>query len=105
MSFKAKAPKEDPATQQAREAAQARADTSRKDETQRNLDSLTRELLRVFGRSSGGGLAGGGGAAGAGSLAGAGTVASGGGSFDPGSIGPIVVDPFSEGGYVARIYQ
>lgn len=121
VQVKAKAPKEDPETKRRREQAQDRADTARNTATQRDLDSLTEELLRVFGRkgsvinalfspgSLGGSPTGGGvAAAGGGGAGGGGGVAAGGGSFDPGAffvdpsaLGPDLnnfrVDPFGYG--------
>ncbi len=52
MSIKTKAPKEDPETKARREAAEARADAGRIDETRETLAADTREFFRQFGRIS-----------------------------------------------------
>jgi hypothetical protein len=94
MSFKVKQPKEDPKTAQARQQAEDRARNTRVDATKRDLDRLTEELLRAFGRRTsfaglsagiGGGLGGGsyGGVSGGGG-GGSGGGGFGGGSYDPG---------------------
>lgn len=90
--FKAKPPQEDPETKKRREQAEQRAESSRIDETQRDLGRLTDELLRAFGRrttlgSLAGGAptfasAGGGGGGGGGSGDGAAAY-----QFNPLSIG------------------
>ena len=58
MSIKAKAPEEDPETVARREAAEARADAGRIDETRDNLGLETRSILRQFGRQRAGSVAG-----------------------------------------------
>jgi len=100
MSFKAKAPEEDPETKAKRERAEAQAEARRTDELQDDLSAQTRELLRRFGaraRAAGqpsfgfGGLSGlFGGAFGGGSSgsSGSGSSGSGGGGFT--SPGPGV---------------
>lgn len=60
MSVKAQAPEEDPETAARREAAEARADAGRIDETRDNLGLETRNILRQFGKSRAGSLASGG---------------------------------------------
>lgn len=97
MSFKVKGPKEDADTKRQREQAEARAESSRTDSTKRDLDRLTEDLLRAFGRRSAlGGLAGGAptaDASGGGTGAGFGGGTGEGGSFDPG----FLFDPLDEG--------
>lgn len=64
MSIKTKAPeiKEDPTTVRLRQQAEARAETSRREEGQSYADSQTRKILRRFGmvanRAGAGGIAG-----------------------------------------------
>ena len=57
MSIKAKAPEEDPETVARREAAEARADAGRIDETRDNLSLETRNVMRQFGRARPGTIA------------------------------------------------
>ncbi len=52
MSIKTKAPVEDPETKARREAAEARADAGRIDETRETLAEDTRAFFRQFGRIS-----------------------------------------------------
>lgn len=52
MSVKAKPVKEDPETTARREAAEARADAGRIEDTQSNLSEDTRAVVRNFGRLS-----------------------------------------------------
>ncbi len=52
MSIKTKTPEEDPETKARREAAEARADAGRIDETRETLAEDTRAFFRQFGRVS-----------------------------------------------------
>lgn len=53
MSVKAKLPEEDPETKARREAAEARAEAGRIEETQESLSAETRAVIRQFGRLAG----------------------------------------------------